>query len=137
MRYRCKCLPPPKGFVFEANAPICPKCGRHGNGIHELVDIHFMVLHPAGPIMGEFGRQYVACQPKREYLATHEGDHFSATDDPRVVNCRSCRGTQAWKDMAKLFPEIAREEELAKAMQALGIGVHPIPGTEDCGDCPK
>lgn len=121
MKYRCvRCAAMPKGFVFEADPcdetgyGMCPKCGaNHPPFIYELTDIHFMVLDPKGPIIGSWGRQYIACQPRREYLGLHAGDPFLASDWPPAVTCASCRGTKPWQDMAQLFPELRRELTLA------------------------
>jgi hypothetical protein len=80
-----------------------------------------MVMDPKGPIQGAQGRQYVACQRKREYVILHTMDTFgAATDDPSVVTCRSCRGTKEWQAAASLDPSIAlrdaQQERLRKIM---------------------
>lgn len=98
-----------------------------------LVDVHFMVLHEHGPITGQWGRQYVACEPRRDALAKHPEDMYAATDDPRAVTCPSCKGTKQFKELAKLFPEIALADaapELEAARQA-AFEQH----LKDCG-CP-
>jgi len=118
-RFRCvKCLPPPRGFEFEADYPQCPQCG----GVMQLlrlIDVHLIVMSQAGPILGIEGRQHVACQPKRDGLARHPADTFAATPDPREVTCPSCKGTPAYRDMAKLFPEIEAVERMDRAAKEI------------------
>ena len=107
MRFRCRnnaCGRLPQGFVFEGDLPQCPKCGT-GRHVVPIVDVHFIVIG-SGPIYGAAGFQHVACEPKRDGLALHPHDEYAATDDPRAVTCRSCRGTPAWRDMAKAFKEL-------------------------------
>jgi len=102
-RFRCiKCGEPPDGFLFEADLPTCPRCYASGPlHIVQLVDVHFMVMDAKGPIQGAQGRQFIACQRKREYVILHTMDTFgAATDDPSVVTCRSCRGTKEWQQAA-------------------------------------
>ncbi len=130
MRFRCynpTCGTVPRGFVFEGDIPQCPKCGRIGQpGVQELTDVHFVVMG-TGPIFGGAGKQHIACQPLRDCMARHLDDQFAATDDPRSVTCRSCKGTPAYQDMAKLFPEIALGEAMDRAR---GITV-----AAGCGGC--
>lgn len=121
-RFRCiNCGQFPDGFLFEANpgAAACPKC--HSSGpmfITPIVDVHFVVMDRKGPILGAMGRQYVACQRKRDHLALHQYDNFAATDDPSAVSCLSCRGTKEWQEAAELDPSIAFRAELQKRLQA-------------------
>lgn len=121
-RFRCiKCGEPPDGFLFEADLPTCPRCYASGPlHIVQLVDVHFMVMDPKGPIQGAQGRQYVACQRKREYLLLHTMDTFgAATDDPSVVTCRSCRGTKEWQAAALLDPTIALRQAQQERLQKI------------------
>lgn len=117
MRFRCyRCSNPPQYYEFS-DKPACPKCGTpvgRAPAVVELNDVHFVVLDKRGPIQGSFGRQYIACDPRREGLSLHPGDGYSATDDPRAATCPSCRGTQQYKDVAKLFPEIEAAERQAR-----------------------
>src|ERR1700676_4370337 len=119
--FRCNnraCGRPPKGFVFcsDAAAPACPRGGKEnppgtfGPQLHHLVFIPLVVMHPDGPIWGGEGRQYVACEKKRDGLAKFSGDQYAATDDVRVVNCPSCKTTPIYLALAKMYPELAVPE---------------------------
>lgn len=91
---------------WEGDRPQCPKCGR-ADQVVELVAIHFLVPDPRGPILGHGGNRFrVACEPTREYLALSTMDNYSATGDPRQVNCRSCQGVKEWREMGKLYAEL-------------------------------
>src|ERR1700733_6354995 len=98
-RYRCiRCKPMPRGFLFENDSGECPTCGASGfHYVHQITDVHLVVFSAKGPIRGQSGRQLIACQPGREQMALHKYEEFAATDDPRAVTCRSCRGTEAYK----------------------------------------
>lgn len=115
-RYRCRRHgQPPKfhEFTDETGEGVCQRCVTDGyplfcmadapEQIHELVDIHYIVMSQQGPILGSMGRQHVACEPKRDALAMHAHDPYCATDDPRIVTCPSCRGTKDWQLMAAFF----------------------------------
>ena len=120
MRFRCiKCGEPPDGFLFEADLPACPRCHASGPmNITPIVDVHFIVMDLKGPIQGAMGRQRVACQKTRGYLAAYHGDTYAASDDPTAVTCRSCMGTREFQEMAALFPAIAQRQEIQRRMQA-------------------
>lgn len=98
------------GLEYESDTGQCPRCNRspitHPYTVHPLIDVHFIVMDSRGPILGSFGRQLVACQPKREFLAAHSEDSYAATDDPRSVTCPACKRTKEWQELAKLFPEL-------------------------------
>ena len=117
MRYRCyRCGSHPNWLEWEGD-PQCPRCGTiNQRTVIRLADVHLIVADPKGPIMGMHDRQYIACQPKRDYLAVGPQDTFSATPDPRVVSCPSCKGTPEFKELAKLFPEIHEREFLRKQL---------------------
>lgn len=115
MRFRCRRHgSAPKFFEFadDTGDGVCRKCVEQGwplccaadapEQIHQLVDIHLVVRDPRGPIIGQT-RQHVACEPLRDGLAMHSHDDYCATDDPRVVTCPSCRGTQSWRDLAQFL----------------------------------
>src|SRR5690242_6691309 len=106
MRFRCyACGPAPHGFEWSGD-PVCPRCNRVGPPVVQvLVDVHLMLMDPKGPIYGRWGRQLVACQPKRAHLALHSNDTFAASDDPRAVTCPACRRTPEWQAMAAQLPD--------------------------------
>jgi hypothetical protein len=115
-RFRCiKCARPPRGREFGRDdlVPVCDQCGAMGSPwVFELTDVHLVALDPKGPLEGAMGRQLVACQPSREYLALHAHDDFAATDDPRVVTCPRCKGTDAYKQRASLYKSLRRERDM-------------------------
>lgn len=121
-RLRCPCGGMEAGgFVYEGNGvnDPCPRCGRAGPAhIAKLVDVHFVVMDHGGPILGSVGRQYVACQRRRDHLAAHEYDTFAATDEAPVVTCQSCRGTKEWQEAAKKYPEIAEIDRVQKLLHS-------------------
>ncbi len=122
-RFRCvRCGVPPEGYVYAGDTPECPKCG-HCQTI-QLCDIHLLVADRKGPIMGLY-RQYVACEPDRDGLATHMHDDYSATIDPRVVTCPSCQGTDIWKQMAKFHTTFDRnwKQKFLKMQQTGAIKI--------------
>lgn len=111
MEFRCYHCPDqaaPSGFFeFEADRPACPKCGRSGPQVVRLTPVHFLALDQQGPIQGGDGLRYkIACQPKRDFLATARGDDFSATPDPRAATCKSCMGVREWKEAAAAFQDV-------------------------------
>lgn len=117
--FRCTnplCGRMPKGFVFEADKPVCPKCnqqnpaGAFGPFVFELTVVHLLVPHPQGPILGHHSRLYVACQPKRDALARNNKEDWHATADPRVANCSMCLTTDIGRAIAACYPEIAAAE---------------------------
>lgn len=131
-RYRCFwCAPAPKGLEYENATGQCPKCGRPpGHAVHQLTDVHYLAASPSGPIppgpasplygtmygCGGDSRRVVACQKRRDALALHREDAFSATDDPRAVTCSACRRTPEWQAHAAVFGEL--EQALAEAKGA-------------------
>jgi uncharacterized CHY-type Zn-finger protein len=68
--------------------------------IAPLIDVHYMVMSNMGPITGSEGRQYVACQPKREYLCRHPNERFAATGTPEAVTCPKCKRTKEFAEAA-------------------------------------
>jgi len=109
-RFRCYNCKPVRFAVrpeFEADKPLCPKCGASEPAVIELTPVHFLYGDPMGPIEGRNGLRYkVACQPGREVLATHVGDTYAATGDPRAVTCPSCLGTPQYKRAASFIKEL-------------------------------
>ena len=110
-RFRCmRCGQPPQYLEFEDDngEGKCPKCGRKlFDGpltVIPLVTTHFIVMG-SGPIYGAWGHQHIACEPKRDCLARHIHDSFSASDDARIVSCRACQATPAWQEMARFLAE--------------------------------
>lgn len=123
-RFRClHCTPPPDappsrdGFLFEADKPVCPRCGRFGPMVLPIIDVHFLVEDPHGPILGQSARYRVACEPKRDGLALHIHDQYAASGDVRAVTCRSCKATQAFVEQSAFLPLLAQLDEAQKRMQ--------------------
>jgi hypothetical protein len=115
-RFRCRrhgSAPRFHEFADDTGEGVCQRCIEDGwplccaadapEQIHELVDIHLIVMDPRGPILGSQGRQHVACEPKRDGLALHRHDQYAATDDARIVTCPSCQGTAVWKQIAEFL----------------------------------
>lgn len=125
MRFKCNCCGKwPQAHVFESDVGTCDRCGAHGlPHVALLCEVHFIVMDPKGAIDSIHGRQYVACEPNRPYLALMGGPHYAATPDPRIATCPSCRGTRQWKEAA------AQYEELAQAVGRRG------PTTVDMKTC--
>lgn len=110
-RYRCYACPakrPGQWHEFEADAPACPKCGAGEPAVLELADVHFLAPDPKGPFTGcvDGIRRKIGCEPSRDVLAMHQHDMFHATEDPRAVTCRRCRGLEAWRQAASAFREM-------------------------------
>lgn len=95
--YRCQAEDHPDEhgrliFDFEAEGPICPKCGadaklpEYVHTVVELVQVHFLVKDKAGLMIGKGSRYRAACDPKAII-----GDKFRATGDPTAVTCRRCQ----------------------------------------------
>lgn len=118
MRWRCHACAAGNLYLEWEGDPQCPRCGRAylpGQPmVVALTDVHLVVMDPQGPIWGGQGRQRIACQPKRDVLARHNLDLFSATDDPRVVTCPSCKGTPDYEALSALYPEIALAEAIRR-----------------------
>lgn len=112
--FRCnRCGIPPRGLEFEADRGECPKCGTSGvPNIHELVPVHFIVMDRSGPILGAEGRQFVACQKRRDVLGRHRYDQFFATGSAMAVTCPSCKGTKWWQDAAAAIPGLREALEI-------------------------
>lgn len=120
MRWRCHACGSGTRYLEWEGDGQCPRCGRGyvpGAGqVAPLTDVHLVVMAEDGPIWGGEGRQRVACQPRRDYLATTVDDFFAASDDPRAVTCPACRATREYQGMAALFPEIAIEEGVRRSI---------------------
>jgi hypothetical protein len=119
-RFRCvNCGEPPEGFYFEAARDQCPRCGKSGPvWIASLVDVHLVVMDDAGAIASPNGRQFVACQKRRDHLAAHQYERFAATDDPAAVTCPSCKGTPWWLAAAAANELIARRADAQRRLRA-------------------
>lgn len=115
-RYRCvRCGPPPAGLEWGGK-PECPKCGRSGMPhVFELCDVHLMVMDDRGPITGAEGRQFIACEPRREHLALIGGDGFAASGDVRAVTCAACKRTKHFRRGIRQFPQVLAEEAQRRA----------------------
>lgn len=97
--WRCcneNCSTDPAGrliFDFEADEPVCPKCGcdhrkpLEANVIVKLEAIHF---DPPSHVKGR-GLGYPACRPEKSVL----GSHASGVHD--AVTCRGCRESEVFK----------------------------------------
>lgn len=83
-----KFLPIP--FDFQSEYPICPKCKSEGlPNVTKRALTHLLLKNPKGKIEGQHGRYSMACDHKRDYLATHTNGE-AATDQLAVVNCPGC-----------------------------------------------
>lgn len=124
MRFRCNvCYETtfPKDFTFEDRGGVCPQCGASGMPlVVPLVDIHLVVLDRKGPIVGKMGRQKIVCQPRRTYLATHMGEHFSATDNPSVVTCPRCKRLPEFQAQCVLWNVVIPVDEPTTLVVDLG-----------------
>lgn len=78
-----------KLFEFESEYPECPKCGSTAPTVYKRTLIHLLVKDRMGPIRGQYGRWKLACDAKREILATPDNGE-SATDQLPSVNCPGC-----------------------------------------------
>lgn len=112
-RFRCyRCPDQRAGLIgrfkeFEADVPKCPHCGAGEPAVVELADVHFLVPDPAGPFEGRDGvRRAIGCDKRRDVLAQHMQDEFSASDLPTATTCPSCKGLPEWKKAATLFREL-------------------------------
>ena len=77
-------------YDFTADSPQCPKCGANPPFVAARALIHMLVKDKSGPIPGDFGVRYkLACEGKRDYLATMTNEE-AASGDSRVVNCPGC-----------------------------------------------
>lgn len=88
------------GFDFEAEKPICPKCGADGTGPrgHHAVQAR-VILHfdPPSPIVN-VGQNVIACKPSIGIIGNKHG--LRATGDTNVVTCEACKSTDAYKKAA-------------------------------------
>lgn len=99
--WKCFFCNPPKGHDFEAEKPVCPKCGLDGDhpksrgAVAPRVVIHFDPpgAHPM------FAENALACQPDK---AVGAGGTM-ATGDPREVSCPACRRTAAFARALDLY----------------------------------
>lgn len=122
-RFRCFQCPPHDDLPavlreFEADRPLCPRCGGSGLAVLKLVDVHLVYADEAGPIRGKFGRYRVACEPNRPVLSRHQHDEYAATGEPRAVTCRRCLRTPQWEELVKLSPYVDEIRDLRRAMEA-------------------
>ena len=96
--YRCHVCEPEAnqlGTDFEANKPICPRCGTDGtNARFQKYITERVVLHFDAPThIPDLGVGYIACNPSQRVPA---GAHLRFTGDPGAVSCPACRATEAW-----------------------------------------
>lgn len=84
---------------FMAKQAACPGCGRSQPQVSPLVLIHLLQPHPAGRIHSVNGSWRLACDARRDYIATHrrvkgqETNNEQASGDLASVNCPDCLGT--------------------------------------------
>lgn len=125
MRFRCNmptCGEFPRGHEFEDNGGVCPKCGASGGKmIATLIDVHLMVMDRKGPIQGGEGRQYVACEPKRDHLCRSPMHPWSASDDVLAVTCPKCVRTREYRERAAGIAELLSKLE-APTLTAVDFG---------------
>ncbi len=84
------CRPTGAFFEFESDEPKCPKCKSYGMPtVQKRVLIHFVYLDNKGPIPGQHCGVRLACDKRRDYLATFTNGE-AASGDPGVCNCPGC-----------------------------------------------
>lgn len=78
-------------FDFEADLPVCPKCGadgrKHPLRIAERACVHYLVNADDGPVKTPHGNRRVACLPAVKKLPPH------CTGEVACVTCPACLGT--------------------------------------------
>lgn len=135
-KYRCFACPaihPNRQREFEAAQalhPVCPRCGASEQAIVRLVDVHFVVADPKGPIKGRLGRYKVACEPGRQYLARSHMDSYAASGEPTAVTCRSCMRTRDYEEMLAVSEAL---QELREVMAEDYPDLAPKVVTVDMG----
>lgn len=107
--YRCnKCA-----GKFRGRNPICPACGRTRPHVSRVVLIHLLQPHDDGPIHGQDDNWRIACDIRRDYIATHadcghgETNLEQGTPNLNVVNCPDCLAT-----LNLTLADVAQESEL-------------------------
>ena len=87
----CREKPTDKFFQFRSDQPRCPKCTLFGPPAVQLVAlVHLLVPDPQGPILGQYRRYHLACDPKREHIATVTNKE-AGSDNLGAVNCPGCQ----------------------------------------------
>lgn len=133
MRFRCnRCGVWPQMYEFEADAPICQKCGAVGVPmVALLVDVHYLAPDPRGNVLTGSGRMKVACEPGRTHLATSSGAPWSATGEPSAVTCPRCKGSRPYLDAVQADEELrmAAAMERATRLSVVDFG-------KPCKGCP-
>ncbi len=87
----CREKPTDRFFQFRSDQPRCPKCTSFGPPAVQLVAlVHLLVPDPQGPIAGQYRRYYIACDPKREHIATVTNKE-AGSDNLGAVNCPGCQ----------------------------------------------
>lgn len=97
-QYRCQnedCTEDQHGrlmYDFEADKPVCPKCGMGEPMVMKLETLHFLYPMKEGAVVGRLGKRFaVACNPKKDLKG------IRATGEASVCNCKACKETEAWK----------------------------------------
>lgn len=77
-------------FEFTSDQPKCPKCTAFDYPFVLILSLtHFITPDPKGLIVSQGRRWKMACDIKRESLATQTNQE-SATGVPELVNCPGC-----------------------------------------------
>lgn len=98
--YRCynpACGGYPAYFEFEADAPVCPKCGADERtpGGRDVVT-PLVVLHYDEPVRVGKGTNVRACDPARAIHSDPAGK-FGGTGHAPSVTCARCKATEAYQ----------------------------------------
>jgi hypothetical protein len=126
--FRC-CNPACPTKEFDSNFPACPACKadarnpRYRSIIVELVTIHFAPPDPIVPIMIT---GFIACQPSKAV-----GGQTVATPEHRVVTCKACKATEAFRkdcpDLDEAPEPLPADGELNAEVLVTPGGVKPVP----------
>ena len=76
-------------FKFTSEYPECPKCSQTIPIVQMIALVHLLVPSPDGPLKGQSGNFFIACDPTRDYTATTV-NREAASNRTSVVNCPGC-----------------------------------------------
>ena len=127
--WRCQnldCSTDPHGrciFDFEAERPVCPKCGgdmrKNPNAVIELQIIHFEEIGSTIANMS-YGTGELACDPGNDIIS---GTRRSSA--PTAVTCKECRKTAAWRKAMQAHGHTLQDSDYPVEVD-LAAGVHRV-----------